>query len=260
MRASSSLASLLRVTAAAAISSSAVVGMLAAQSAAPTAAERASLEAAIERARVDSAQYPYTKADIAFMNGMIHHHAQAIRMSRWAPTHGANAEVQRLAARIINAQHDEIGTMQRWLRVRNQAVPDPSHDGMQMQSGMSGDMHGMHDMHAMNDSAGANDMHAMHETLMPGMLTEAQMRELDAARGSEFDRLFLTFMIQHHSGAVAMVRELFGTYGAAQDQLVFKFANDVNVDQTTEIARMQKMLAAVIFGDAAADGSTSERQ
>lgn len=260
MRASSKLASALRVTAAVAISLGAGMSILAAQGAPSTAAERASLEAAIARARADSARYPYTKADIAFMTGMIHHHAQAIRMARWAPTHGANAAVQRLAARIINAQHDEIGTMQSWLLVRNQPVPDPTRDGMQMHSGMSGDMHGMHDMHAMNDSAGAGDMHSMHEMLMPGMLTEAQMQELDAARGSEFDRLFLTFMIQHHSGAVSMVRELFGTYGAAQDQLVFKFANDVNVDQTTEIARMQKMLAAVMFGDTAADGSTSERQ
>ena len=80
---------------------------------------------------------------------------------------------------------------------------------------------------------------------MPGMLTDAQLRELDAARGAEFDRLFLTYMIQHHRGATQMVRELFGTYGAAQDETVFKFASDVNVDQTTEIARMQRMLAAM---------------
>jgi uncharacterized protein (DUF305 family) len=103
------------------------VGPASAQGAAPAPGEQASLEAAIERARADSARYPYTRADIAFMTGMIHHHAQAIAMSRWAPTHGASAAVQRLAARIINAQRDEIGTMQRWLRVRNQPVPDPEH-------------------------------------------------------------------------------------------------------------------------------------
>jgi uncharacterized protein (DUF305 family) len=80
--------------------------------------------------------------------------------------------------------------------------------------------------------------------LMPGMLTPEQMKQLDAARGTEFDRLFLTFMIQHHKGAVAMVAQLFGTYGAGQDELTFKFASDVNVDQTTEIARMQRMLVA----------------
>src|SRR5690606_464478 len=84
-----------------------------------------------------------------------------------------------------------------------------------------------------------------HEMLMPGMLTEAQMQELAAARGAEFDRLFLTYMIQHHQGAVAMVSELFGSYGAGQDEIVFKFASDVNVDQTTEIARMEKMLEAL---------------
>jgi uncharacterized protein (DUF305 family) len=84
-----------------------------------------------------------------------------------------------------------------------------------------------------------------HDMLMPGMLTEAQMKELDAARGEEFDRLFLTYMIQHHRGAVTMVQQLFGTAGAAQDEIVFKFANDVNVDQSTEIARMQKMLVAL---------------
>ena len=82
--------------------------------------------------------------------------------------------------------------------------------------------------------------------LMPGMLTEEQMKQLDEARGSEFDRLFLTLMIQHHRGAVSMVETLLGTYGAGQDEIVFKFASDVNIDQTTEIARMEKMLAALI--------------
>jgi uncharacterized protein (DUF305 family) len=84
--------------------------------------------------------------------------------------------------------------------------------------------------------------------LMPGMLTEAQMKQLDAARGSEFDRLFLTFMMQHHRGAVSMVKDLFGTYGAGQDETVFKFASDVNVDQTTEIARMEKLLTQLKLG------------
>jgi uncharacterized protein (DUF305 family) len=88
----------------------------------------------------------------------------------------------------------------------------------------------------------------MHEMLMPGMLTAEQMKQLDAARGRDFDRLFLTGMIQHHKGAVQMVAELFDSYGAAQDELVFKFANDVNVDQTTEINRMEKMLAAITLG------------
>ncbi len=160
------------------------------------------------------------------MQGMIHHHAQAITMAEWAPTHGANPSVQTLAARIINAQRDEIATMQQWLRDRRQPVPDPGDMAMTMPMGGSG-----------------------HEMLMPGMLTGAQMKQLDAARGAEFDRLFLTFMIQHHRGAVSMVKDLFGTYGAGQDEKVFKFASDVNVDQTTEIARMQRMLVMLSFSN-----------
>ena len=175
-------------------------------------------------ARADSARHPYTEADIRFMSGMIHHHAQALVMARWAPSHGASAAVQTLAGRIINAQTDDIRLMQTWLRDRNQPVPEPNPRGMTMVMG------GME-----------------HEMLMPGMLTPEQMEKLDAARGTEFDRLFLSFMIQHHQGAVAMVKDLFGSYGAGQNETVFKFASDVNVDQTTEIERMQKMLAAVVF-------------
>jgi uncharacterized protein (DUF305 family) len=156
---------------------------------------------------------------------MIHHHAQAIVMARWAPTHGASPAVQRLSDRIINAQQDEIATMQTWLRDRRQPIPQATATGVMMTMG------GM-----------------QHEMLMPGMLTDAQMKQLDAARGTEFDRLFLTYMIQHHKGAVAMVKELFDTYGAGLDQTVFKFASDVNVDQTTEIARMEKMLISITLG------------
>jgi uncharacterized protein (DUF305 family) len=179
----------------------------------------------IAQARADSARYPYTEADIRFMSGMISHHAQAITMAKWAPSHGASTSVKTLCDRIINAQTDEIVTMQNWLRDRSQPVPEASPKGMKMV------MNGME-----------------HMMLMPGMLTEEQMNQLDGARGQEFDKLFLTFMIQHHRGAVAMVKELFGSYGAGQDLIVFKFASDVNVDQTTEIARMEKMLAAMAFG------------
>jgi uncharacterized protein (DUF305 family) len=174
------------------------------------------------KARADSARMPYTRADIDFMAGMIGHHAQAIVMARWAPSHGASASVRTLCARIINAQGDEIALMQNWLRDRNQPVPDATPAGMKMNMG------GME-----------------HMMLMPGMLSAAQMKQLDAARGHEFDRLFLTFMIQHHQGAVEMVRTLFATDGAGQDELTFKFASDVQVDQTTEIARMQSMLAQI---------------
>ena len=181
--------------------------------------------AAIAQARADSIRHPYTAADVDFMSHMIHHHAQAIVMARWAPTHGASPAVQRLADRIINAQQDEIATMQSWLRDRRQPVPEATPGGVMMNMG------GME-----------------HEMLMPGMLTDAQMKQLDAARGSEFDKLFLTYMIQHHKGAVSMVKDLFDTYGAGQDEVVFKFASDVNVDQTTEIARMEKMLISATLG------------
>jgi uncharacterized protein (DUF305 family) len=179
----------------------------------------------VARARADSIRHPYTAADVEFMSHMIGHHAQAIAMSRWAPTHGASPSVLRLGDRIINAQQDEIATMQHWLSDRLQPVPEATPAGMKMK------MNGME-----------------HVMLMPGMLTEAQMKELDAARGPEFDRLFLAYMIQHHKGAVSMVKDLFGSYGAGQDETVFKFASDVNVDQTTEIARMEKMLVALTLG------------
>ena len=173
---------------------------------------------------VDTGQHAYTEADVHFMGGMIGHHAQAIVMSQWAPTHGASPSIRVLAERIINAQQDEIAAMRKWLTDRHQPVPPSDAHGMTMK------MNGME-----------------HTMLMPGMLTEAQMKQLDQARGKEFDRLFLTFMIQHHSGAVTMVNELFGTNGAAQDVTVYKVASDISADQTSEIERMQKMLASTIF-------------
>jgi uncharacterized protein (DUF305 family) len=177
---------------------------------------------ALYRARKDSARTRFTPADVHFMTGMIGHHAQAITMSKLAPTHGASPAVQTLAARIINAQQDEIATMQRWLRERGQPVPE---------------------LHVMGNEVMVHG--AEHDMHMPGMLTPEQMRALDAARGIEFDRLFLSGMIQHHRGAVTMVHDLFATDGAGQDDAVFKFASDVQVDQNTEIARMEQMLAAL---------------
>jgi uncharacterized protein (DUF305 family) len=129
--------------------------------------------------------------------------------------------VATLCARIINAQNDEIARMQQWLRDRGQPVPEVHITGTTLM------VHGPE--------------HLMH---MPGMLTPEQMRELDEARGPDFDRLFLTYMIQHHRGAVTMVRDLFGTDGAAQGDVLFKIASDIQVDQTTEIARMERMLEA----------------
>lgn len=173
------------------------------------------------RAAAQMPETGYTPADVKFVSRMIHHHAQAIVMARMAATHEASPRIRTLSSRIINAQQDEIALMQQWLRDRNQPVPDVTHV-----------LHGM-------------SMDSIH---MPGMLTEQQLRELGAARKEDFDQLFLQFMIQHHQGAVAMVAELIRSAGAAQDDIVFKLASDINVDQTTEIARMKRMLADLLFG------------
>ena len=173
-------------------------------------------------ARLDSARTGFTEADTHFMTGMIAHHAQALVMSRLAPSNGASPQVRTLAARIINAQQDEIELMQQWLRDREQPVPEIHIKGIVLM------VHG----------AGG---HAMHSH-MPGMLTQEQLENLAAARGANFDRLFLTYMIQHHAGAVHMVDELFGTDGAALDEEAFKLASGIHVDQVTEIARMEYML------------------
>ena len=164
-------------------------------------------------------RYPYTAADVHFISGMIHHHAQAITMAGWAPTHGASKSVGILCERIINAQTDEITLMQGWLLDRKEPVPEANAGPMKMM------MDGVE-----------------HEMLMPGMLSDAQLKQLDQSRGGEFDRLFLTFMIQHHQGAITMVNEVFASPGAGQDEFVFKFASDVYADQGTEIDRMQKMI------------------
>ena len=174
-------------------------------------------------ARQDSAHADFTTADVRFMTMMITHHAQALVLSALAPTHGASEPVQTLAARITNAQKDEIATMERWLRDRDQPVPTIDIDGTALRvNGKS--VHGMD---------------------MAGILTQAQIDELDAARGPEFDRLFLTYMIEHHRGAVAMVDSLFGAEGAAQGEAAFRLASAINVDQNTEIDRMRRMLSTL---------------
>jgi uncharacterized protein (DUF305 family) len=162
---------------------------------------------------------PYTDADVDFMAGMIPHHAQAVVMAGWAPSHGARADVDVLCERIVVAQRDEIAMMQTWLGDRGQVVPDATSTRHRMK------MNGVE-----------------HDMLMPGMLTDEEMAALDRARGPEFDRLFLVGMIKHHQGAIDMVDVLFKAYGAAQDETVFRFASDVYADQSTEIDRMNKML------------------
>ena len=171
--------------------------------------------------KVGIAAIKHTAADANFMRGMIHHHAQAVLMAKWAPTHGAGADLQRLTERIVVAQQDEIALMQTWLKEKGEPVPEPSPGPMRM---------------TMPDGTA-------HDMLMPGMLSAAELEQLDAARGVEFDRRFLTFMIRHHEGALDMVEELFGAKGAAHDEDTFRLASDVFADQTTEIRVMKEMLA-----------------
>jgi uncharacterized protein (DUF305 family) len=151
----------------------------------------------------------YTKADVEFMQGMIAHHAQAIVMSRMAEAHGANPQVLKLSNKIDQSQVPEIRIMQSWLKRYNQFAPDTS---------------------------------SWHNMTMPGMLTAAQLKELDEAHGVDFDRAYLRLMIQHHVGALKMVDNLFNTSLAGQEVDVNVFANDVVTAQTTEIGIMQKLL------------------
>lgn len=151
----------------------------------------------------------YTAADVRFMQNMIGHHAQALTMAALVPTHGAGEPLRRLAQKIDISQRDEIDMMTRWLGERDQAIPDDGH---------------------------------AHAMVMPGMLTPEQLAQLDGARGPDFERLFLTFMIQHHEGALRMVDELFASPGAAQDSEIFRFVTDVDADQRDEIFVMQGML------------------
>ena len=163
----------------------------------------------------------YTAADVRFMSGMIYHHAQAVMIAAWAPTHGASPAVRTLCERIAAGQTDEIALLSRWLADRHEVVPHPEPEHMMM-AGM--------------DST----------NLMPGMLTGEQLEQLDRARGPNFDHLFLRLMIQHHQGAITMVNQLFAASGG-EEEPVYKIATGVFADQTTEIERMQRMLAADVF-------------
>jgi uncharacterized protein (DUF305 family) len=165
---------------------------------------------------------PASKADVEFMQGMIMHHAQAVEMTALIPSHTTNNELQTLGARISRSQSDEIKFMQRWLAARGQSLT------MSMPDMSNMDMHGDKSGHAMS--------------LMPGMLTPEQMEALRKAKGAEFDRLFLTGMIQHHGGALIMVKDLFARAGAGQDAEIFNFVTDVDTGQRAEIRIMQAML------------------
>jgi uncharacterized protein (DUF305 family) len=151
----------------------------------------------------------YAVADVRFMQGMIGHHAQAVTMAEWAPTHDAGEPLRILAEKIWISQRDEIEFMKRWLAERGQAVPDDAR---------------------------------IRSMRMPGMLTEEQMARLEAASGREFDRLFLIFMVEHHRGALQMVATLFDDPTAAQESEIFRFVTDVDTDQRNEIYVMETML------------------
>jgi uncharacterized protein (DUF305 family) len=160
---------------------------------------------------------PYSRADVQFMQHMIVHHAQAVEMTALIESHTKNKEIRSLGARISRSQSDEINFMKRWLAARGEAASLPNHQ-----------MHGM-------------DM-SSHSMLMPGMLTSKQMDALTKAKGEEFDRLFLQGMIQHHNGALIMVKDLFDTAGAGQDAELFNFASDVDSGQRAEIRAMETLL------------------
>lgn len=169
---------------------------------------------------------PASPSDVQFMQGMIMHHAQAVEMTALIESHTENNGLRSLGARISRSQSDEIKFMKRWLASRGQPIPEATPD-----------------MHHMN-MPGLDHTKMSHGSvaLMPGMLTPEQMEALRKAKGEEFDRLFLTGMIQHHGGALTMVKELFDTAGAGQDAELFNFATDVDSGQRAEIRIMQNML------------------
>ena len=167
---------------------------------------------------------PYTEADVAFMQGMISHHGQALEMTALVPERSQNATLRILADRIEQTQLNEIERMTRWLEARNETVPDAAAYREHIAGG-----------------------HEAHGGQMPGMLTPAEMAQLAAARGSTFDGLFLRYMIRHHEGALTMVSELHAAGGGLEAE-IYRFASDVDADQRAEIARMHSMLTEIQRG------------
>jgi uncharacterized protein (DUF305 family) len=188
----------------------------------------------------------HTQADVAFMQGMIHHHAQALQMTSLILDRTTSTAIRQMGLRMEISQKDEIGIMERWLRARGEEVPawSPTADAGVAHDGAA---HGAHAAagHTTPDHAaaghGAVD-HAAHGAGMPGMLTPEQFARLESARGVEFDRLFLELMIQHHQGALVMVRDLYNSPGAAQESVVYQLASEVDADQDIEIRRMREVL------------------
>ena len=185
---------------------------------------------------------PRSRADAEFMQGMIMHHSQAVEMTALIASHTENRELRSLGARISSSQSDEIKFMQRWLAARGEPMSMPIMGPMQRAT--SGATQGMPDMDMSNHTSG----HTSRQpgALMPGMLTPEQMEALRKAKGGEFDHLFLAGMIQHHNGALTMVKNLFDTAGAGQDADVFNFATDADNTQRAEIRIMQRMLESLL--------------
>lgn len=164
---------------------------------------------------------PRSQKDVEFMQGMIMHHSQAVEMTAMIESRTANKDIRLLGARISQSQADEMDFMKRWLAARGEPMSLP--------------MPAASNAHAHGHTSG-------HQMLMPGMLSAEQMDALRKAEGTEFDRLFLTGMIQHHNGALDMVKELFDTAGAGQDAELFNFATDVDSGQRAEIKSMETLL------------------
>jgi Uncharacterized protein conserved in bacteria len=176
-----------------------------------------------------TAQQRYTKADVAFVQGMMQHHAQALLMASMVPARTRNQKLRSLAQRIDISQRDEIKRMQSWLETRHESVPAV-------------------DIHPVGSVMPEMQMEGTGMAMMPGMLTQAQLVQLSKARNRAFDRLFLRFMIQHHNGALLMVKNLFGATGSGQEPELFAFASDVDSGQRAEIARMQTFLDSISKG------------
>ena len=184
-------------------------------------APRESAGAVAQPVTSERAPRRHTAADAEFMRHMIGHHAQALEMTKLVPTRTSRDDMRLLAERIDVSQRDEIASMRQWLQQRGEELP----------------------------VADAHHHAAMgHGRLMPGMLTSAELERLARATGTEFDRLFLEYMIRHHEGALTMVKDLFGTPGAAQETETYRFATDVEADQRAEIARMRSLLAKLTPG------------
>ncbi len=174
-------------------------------------------------------EVPHTDADVAFMQGMIPHHVQALRMTRLVPSRTSREDVPLFAERMDLSQEDELALMRRWLEDRDEEVPS------------------LLATHDMDDMEGMGDLDTGDGELMPGMLTEEELLELEAATGEEFDRLFLESMRRHHLGAIQMVDALFAAEGGQEPEIA-RFANHVYSDQEIEIMRAEQMLAEMADG------------